>query len=61
MVGGCLKTVDPLLAATLLIMNNREEWVGKRFRTGTVLNAVLAGALVFFMFVGIREIVRLLA
>lgn len=51
----------PLLAATLLIMNNREDWVGKRFRTGAVLNVILAAALVFFMFVGVREILRLFA
>ena len=38
----------PLLALTLLVMNNREEWVGKRFRNGLVLNLVLAAALVFF-------------
>lgn len=50
----------PLLALTLLVLNNRREWVGNRFRTGLTLNAVLAAALVFFAYVGGREIVRLL-
>ena len=51
----------PLLALTLLLMNNREEWVGKRFRNGPALNIVLSAALVFFLFVGVREILRLLS
>jgi Mn2+/Fe2+ NRAMP family transporter len=50
----------PLLAFTLLIMNNRQDWVGKQFRTGLALNAVLFAALVFFAFVGGREILQLL-
>jgi Mn2+/Fe2+ NRAMP family transporter len=49
----------PLLAFTLLVMNNREEWVGKQFRNSLALNAVLAAALVFFLAVGVREMVRL--
>ena len=50
----------PLLALTLLIMNNRERWVGREFRPGIVLNLVLASALVFFAAVGGREILQLL-
>lgn len=50
----------PLLAATLLIMNNRQDWVGTRFRATIALNTVLASALVFFVYVGIREIRQLL-
>jgi hypothetical protein len=46
----------PLLALTLLIMNNRTRWVGEDFRSGLVINAVLAVALVFFVYVGVREI-----
>jgi hypothetical protein len=46
----------PLLALTLLVMNNREEWVGKSFRAGLALNLVLAAALVFFGYVAAREI-----
>jgi hypothetical protein len=49
----------PLLALTLLMMNNREEWVGKQFRPGLALNVVLVAALVFFAFVGAREVLQL--
>jgi Mn2+/Fe2+ NRAMP family transporter len=49
----------PLLALTLLLMNNREEWVGT-FRNTLGLNLVLAASLVFFLFVGVREIQQLL-
>jgi Mn2+/Fe2+ NRAMP family transporter len=49
----------PLLALTLLMMNNRVEWVGHDFRTGPVLNIILASALLFFTFVGGREIVQI--
>ncbi len=51
----------PLLAFTLLIMNNREAWVGKQFRAGPALNGVLVAALVFFAFVGGREVLQLLS
>jgi Mn2+/Fe2+ NRAMP family transporter len=51
----------PLLALTLLVMNNRAKWVSREFRTGLVLNIVLVSALLFFTFVGAREIVRLVA
>jgi Mn2+/Fe2+ NRAMP family transporter len=50
----------PLLALTLLIMNNREAWVGREFRAGLGLNCVLAAALLFFTLVGGREIAQLL-
>jgi Mn2+/Fe2+ NRAMP family transporter len=46
----------PLLALTLLMMNNRRGWVGEDFRSGLVINTVLAVALVFFLYVGVREI-----
>jgi hypothetical protein len=46
----------PLLALTLLLMNNREEWVGRSFRNSLAFNIVLAVALVFFIAVGAREI-----
>lgn len=44
----------PLLALTLLIMNNRTEWVGRRFRNGWITNLVLAGTLVFFAYVAVH-------
>jgi Mn2+/Fe2+ NRAMP family transporter len=50
----------PLLALTLLIMNNRVAWVGAEFRSGIAVNAVLAVALMFFGWVGVREIAGLL-
>ncbi|MBM3726350.1 MAG: divalent metal cation transporter [Acidobacteria bacterium] len=50
----------PLLALTLLLMNNRESWVGRGFRAGLGLNVILAAALLFFTFVGGREIVQLI-
>jgi Mn2+/Fe2+ NRAMP family transporter len=54
-------TLLPLLALTLLLMNNRREWVGAEFRTGILLNAVLVVALLFFLYVGAREILQLLS
>ncbi|MCB9851975.1 MAG: Nramp family divalent metal transporter [Phycisphaerales bacterium] len=42
----------PLLALTLLIMNNRRAWVGDRFRSGWLINALLAATLIFFAVVG---------
>lgn len=50
----------PLLALTLLIMNNRSQWVGVRFRAPLILNVVLAAALAFFGYVGAREFGQLL-
>lgn len=46
----------PMLAFTLLVMNNREAWVGRQFRASWALNVVLVAALVFFAYVGVREI-----
>lgn len=50
----------PLLALTLLLMNNREQWVGREFRYGPGLNLILISALAFFTIVGGREILQLL-
>ena len=50
----------PLIALTLLLMNNREAWVGRSFRATFGLNLVLGAALVFFGFVGVREILGVL-
>lgn len=46
----------PLLALTLLLMNNRSAWVGPH-RSGWLINAILLVTLVFFGYVGVREIV----
>ncbi len=40
----------PLLALTLLLMNNRAGWVGRRFCNGWLTNAVLVATLLFFAF-----------
>jgi Mn2+/Fe2+ NRAMP family transporter len=52
-------TLLPLLALTLLMMNNRREWVGD-FRTGVLINVVLGVALLFFVYVGAREVLQIL-
>ena len=42
----------PILAITLLIMNNRVDWVGPRFRSGPLVNSILAITLAFFTYSG---------
>ena len=44
-----------LLALTLLLMNNRQRWVGRPFRNGAVPNMVLAATLLFFACVAARK------
>ncbi len=46
----------PLLAVTLLLMNNRRDWVGENMRTHWALNAILAGAVVLFGYLGWNEL-----
>ncbi len=41
----------PLLAVTLLIMNNKVQWVGRRYRNGWITNIVLVATLVFFAYI----------
>lgn len=43
----------PMLALTLLILNNRPAWVRRPFRNGWLINAVLVLTLVFFTWTGI--------
>jgi len=43
----------PVLAVTLIILNSREDWVGKEFTTHWSLNAVLVGAVVLFVYLAI--------
>jgi Mn2+/Fe2+ NRAMP family transporter len=47
----------PMLALSLLIMNNRVAWVGKAFRNGWIVNSVLVITLVFFVYMAAREVV----
>ncbi len=50
----------PLLAATLLILNNRKAWVGGKFATPPAANFVLVVALALFSYLGVQELVDLL-
>jgi Mn2+/Fe2+ NRAMP family transporter len=51
----------PLLALTLLLLNNRSEWVGERFRNRWLTNAILVATVLFFTYVAIRTTVQTLA
>ena len=46
----------PLLAVTLLILNNQTRWVGERFRNGWSINAVLALTVLLFAYVGYLQL-----
>jgi len=46
----------PLLALTLLLMNNRKDWTGPTFRNGRTANFVLALTLVFFAYAGATKV-----
>ncbi len=46
----------PLLAVTLLIMNNRTAWVGRAYRSRLPTNIVLVMTLLFFAWVGAKNI-----
>jgi len=38
----------PMLAITLFLLNNRVQWVGRTYRNGFVINALLILTLLFF-------------
>ena len=44
----------PMLALTLLIMNNRADWVGRRYCNGWLTNIVLVATIMFFGYVVVR-------
>jgi Mn2+/Fe2+ NRAMP family transporter len=46
----------PLLAVSLLIMNNQERWVGPRFRNTPLLNVLLVITVLLFALVGALQI-----
>jgi Mn2+/Fe2+ NRAMP family transporter len=50
----------PFLAVTLLILNNRIQLVGRPFRNSLAINILLIMTLVFFSFIGVRELWMLL-
>ncbi|MDH4198020.1 MAG: Nramp family divalent metal transporter [Candidatus Aminicenantes bacterium] len=50
----------PLVALTLLLLNNRPALVGREFRNSLVVNVLLAATLVFFSYLGVKEIINLI-
>jgi len=46
----------PFLAVTLLIMNNRRDWVGHTFRNRALTNVMLIGIVVAFAYIGLDTI-----
>jgi len=48
----------PLLALTLLLLNNRTKWVSREFKYGLGLNLILGATLAFFTYIGITEIIE---
>ena len=48
----------PVLSFTLLLMNNRAEWVGQRFRNGWATNIVLVVTLGLFAYLGTTHIIK---
>lgn len=46
----------PLLAITLLILNNRQALVGERFRSAWWINVVLIVTIVAFVYMGVRQL-----
>ena len=51
----------PLLALTLLLMNNRLRWVGAQFRSGWFTNGILAIALMLFAYMGALKLWGMMA
>jgi Mn2+/Fe2+ NRAMP family transporter len=50
----------PLLALTLLLLNNRRALVGPGFKNSFLVNLLLVATLAFFSYLGLREIINLL-
>ena len=50
----------PFTALALLVLNNRTRLVGREFRNGVVVNALLAFTLAFFLYIGFKEILGLI-
>jgi Mn2+/Fe2+ NRAMP family transporter len=46
----------PALTLVLLVLNNRSDWVGERFRNGVAVNLVLVFVLVFFSWIAVRSV-----
>jgi Mn2+/Fe2+ NRAMP family transporter len=50
----------PLVALTLLLLNNRRSLVGPGFRNGLAVNILLIATLAFFSYLGAKEILNIL-
>jgi Mn2+/Fe2+ NRAMP family transporter len=46
----------PLLAVTLLLLNGRSDWVGRKLRNGPVTTLLLAATVVLFVFFGYLQV-----
>ena len=46
----------PLLAVTLLLLNGRTDWVGRKMRNGPVTTFLLAATVVLFVFFGYLQV-----
>ena len=46
----------PLLALTLLLLNNRRRWVGSDFLNRPLSNVILVAALLFFAYLGAGQV-----
>ncbi len=55
-LGACFM---PLLALTLLILNNNRRWVGEELRNGWLVNTVLVFTVVLFAYAGAMELYRM--
>jgi Mn2+/Fe2+ NRAMP family transporter len=51
----------PLLALTLLLMNNRRRWIGPDFVNGLATNLALVATLLLFSYVALRKALSVLA
>jgi hypothetical protein len=49
----------PLVALTLLLLNNRRDLVGPGFRNSLLVNILLLATLAFFSYLAVREIINL--
>jgi len=54
-MGACFM---PLVALTLLLLNNRTDWVGARFRNRWVSNALLGMTILLFAVIGVMQVRR---
>ena len=51
----------PLLALTLLILNNNSNWIGKENKNSLTTNFILVLTLFIFSFIGVRKIISILS